>query len=145
MAKAILESLLKEKGLSKSVSVDSAGLSPDGTKASSESRETIEHLLGSDILRNHRQKSVHDVNLKEFDFIFTMTKEQREDLVKEGASSDKTFILKEFAGYTDDIDVKDPHFYTGKSDWKEGYGNCAREIQQALQKCLDRMTRDKHL
>jgi len=145
MAKAILESMLKEKGLSNEVSVDSAGLSPDGKKASSGSRETIKYLLGSDILRNHKQKSVRDVNLQEFDFIFTMTEGQREDLVKQFAASDKTFALKEFAGYINDIDIKEPWCYTGKSDWKEGYGNCAKEIQKALQKCLDRMTRDKFL
>ena len=74
-----------------------------------------------------------------------MTKGQRENLVREGASPDKTFVLKEFAGYVDDVDVKDPHFYKGKLDWKEGYGNCARELQQTLQRCLDRMIKSKSL
>ena len=80
MAKVILKESLKTQKLENQVYVDSAGTSAFETNASTKAKDVIEELYGSDLLSEHKPKSVNELDLDEFNLILTMEERQKSDL-----------------------------------------------------------------
>lgn len=133
MAKAILEQKLKIEGQLERFEVDSAAYEGSACQgASSEAREAIRRLFGSDLLVSHKSKKLSQELLDWADLILVMKAR-----MKRGLPPKKTWTVKEYAGSPGDI--ADP-LCCGTVD---AYLKCAEEISGALDVMLPRLLSDK--
>ena len=123
MAHAMFEKMVKEQN--KNVQVYSCGI-----YAQNGDIETMNEY-GID-LRNHRATNIRNSNIKDMDVILCATISHKNSVINMYPElKEKVFTMKEYAGYPqNDLDIKDPWGYG-----IEVYKNCAKEIQE----CLDRI------
>lgn len=135
MAEAIFRKLLQQEGFSDEYSCSSAGVyAYEGDPASLEARHIIKKY-GLD-LSGHYARTLDDEAVREAFIILTMTGKHRRTLLEVyPEAADKTFTLKEFAGYdSSDWDIRDPFGYDEKV-----YQECAEELKAAFHKILDKL------
>jgi protein-tyrosine-phosphatase len=133
MAKAILEQMLKERGLERKILVDSAAKGiPTHPTASNNARQAIKELYGKDLLANHKPKPINNLNLNNCNLILTMQKHHKNDL-----PPNKTYTLKEYAGHKQDIDIQDPY-----GENLQEYRKCRDQIKKCLQLAIKRIIED---
>jgi len=122
MAEALMRKMAEERG--KDLRLLSAGLgAAEGLTASGYAVEVMENRGIS--LKKHQSRPVDDILLAEADFIFTMTRQQKEYLLYSRPDLvDKVIALAEYGGE----DIADPF-----GNDLESYEICAKQ----LEKCLD--------
>lgn len=131
MAAALFDKIAMERGLD--VRIESAGLfAADGEPASTEAVVVMKEY-GIDLLGFHAQ-SINTELLEKCDLILTMTAAHK--MVLEQNAAGKVYTLCEYAGLEGDI--PDP-FGGSVGD----YELCAKRIYEALEKCADRLEREK--
>jgi len=135
MAEAIFKDIIAEKGIQDEFEVCSAGVYAfDNDPASYQAIEVMKNEFNID-LKPHRAKVMDGSDIEKADLIFTMTRHHRNmiiDIYPE--ASDKVYVLKEFAGLTEDLDVIDPF----GQDY-DVYKSCANDIEGLLLKVLERL------
>ncbi len=134
MAQALLEEMVKEKGLD--IKVKSAGIFAfDGQEAS---ENAIEVLKSEGIdLSNHRANIIYRDLLEEADLILTMgISHKRALLSKFDFVKGKIYTLKEYA-YGEEEDIDDP--FGGDL---QVYNKTKEEIKEALKEVIKRLTVD---
>jgi len=114
----MLKSILKENGLEDKILVDSAGLSdkwtgktcgdamPEDIIKEIEKRGTrLEEFMR---LKKHRVRTLDRQFVDKSDLIFVFERSQKDQIAqKYPEAKDKTFVIKEFAGYKNDVDIED--------------------------------------
>lgn len=135
MAHKMLEKKAKEQ--EKDIKVYSCGIwAQDGDIPTYEGIEVMKEY-GID-LKTHRATNIKSSNIEDMDVILCATFNHKINVISLYPElKDKIFTMKEYAGcYGDDIDIKDP--------WGYGitvYQNCAKEIEQCIDKILERMNK----
>ncbi len=131
MAKVILEQLLKGKGHTGKLLVESAAYDdPTLPTASDNARKAMKQLFGADLLASYRAKRLDSKLVAWADLVLVMA-----GRMKKGLPTVKTRTLKEYAGETGDI--SDP--------WGKGaevYVKCAGEIRDCLVASWSTLTRE---
>jgi len=124
MAEVLMRKLAEDRGMGDEVRILSAGLGAmEGMTASGYAVEVMRNRGIS--LSQHQSRPVDDNLLAEADFIFTMTRSQKDYLLYSRPDlANKVFALAQYCGE----DIADPF---GNS--LESYELCA----QQLEKCLD--------
>ena len=130
MAQGLLEKRLKELG--RKDIVRSCGIyAYDGDPATDESIEAIEEY-GVD-LKKHKATNIGKSEIKKMDLILCATNEHKKEVLKRYKElSEKTYTMKEYAGYKDSLDLADPWGYTMHT-----YRKCAQEIAVIIEKILE--------
>ena len=129
MAAALLNKMALEKGLE--LSIESAGvLAVEGENASSEAIVAMSEY-GIDLMGHHAQNVTQEL-IEKSDLILTMT--QAHKMLFLEVAPEKVYTLGEFAGL--DYDIEDP--FGGDV---EDYRRTAKQIEDALEKVLDRLQR----
>lgn len=122
MAKAIAEKLLSEKGTD--AAIDSAGISAeDGLDMNPNARFALQNRFGKEPFF-HTSRRIRKEDLKTFDRIFTMTRDQKAYLELLFGPSDRILAMP--------TDILDPW---GKT--KEEYLSCAEKIEESLKRLLE--------
>jgi len=130
MAKVILEQKLSAIDSGDSFEIDSAAYDgPTHQAASSNARQAIKKLYKQDLLAPHFAKKLTPELADWADVILVMGAR-----MKKGLSPGKTWTMMEYAGSSGD--VADP--FGGGLDT---YLKCARQISDALDKILSKLTR----
>lgn len=110
----------------------SSGTSAINGESSTENAIEVMKSYGVD-LSNHQAIHIKSTNVKATDYIFTMTKAHRDIILSIYPElKDKTYILKEYVGIQDYVDIDDPWGW----DYSV-YENCAREIVDCVDKLLN--------
>ena len=135
MAEGLFIKLWEESGRCELMSVSSAGTDTlDGLPASEEALDVL-FREGAD-LSGHRSRKASAKLLEEADYIFTMTRRQRESLQQHyPASAEKVWLLSEYASPGRESDVSDP-FAQGL----EQYQQVADEIKTSLRAIIERIS-----
>lgn len=133
MAHAMFTKLIKEKN--KKIEVYSCGIyAENGDTSTYEAIETMREC-GID-LKNHRATNIRNSNIKDMDVILCATTSHKNNVISMYPElKEKTFTMKEYAGYSqNDLDIKDP--------WGYGidvYKKCAKEIKECLNKIIEKL------
>ncbi len=135
MAEALFKDIIREKGFEKEFEVSSAGVYAfNGDPASYQAIEVMDKGFGIDI-KTHRAKVLDDLDLEKADLILTMTARHKNMILDiNPQASSKVFVLKEFTGSKEDLDVIDPY----GSDF-DTYKECALEIESLLLEVLNKI------
>ncbi len=119
MAQGICEKISEESSLG--IVADSAGISTVKGRPASDFAISVCREIGVDISR-HRTKSVRELDLSEYDFIFTMSPQHKHALIALGANPYKVWLLGAETG-----GIPDP--FGGDED---DYRRCRDEIYDAV-------------
>lgn len=130
MAEVLFKKMLKGN----ETVISSAGTAAfNGSPATDEARGVMKKR-GLD-LSGHKARRVNEEIVKESSIVFVMTQRHYDELVnKFPEHKDKIFILKQYAGFSEDTDIFDP---IGES--REVYENCARIIEECLRKIINKL------
>lgn len=135
MAEALFQKLLARLGRDNEYSCSSAGVyAYEGDPAPAEARQAMQKYGLN--LSGHAASILTDEATQQAFRILTMTGKHKQMLldVYPGAT-DKTFTLKEFAGYnSNNWDIQDPF---GQDT--TAYQSCAEELYAALHKIMDKL------
>lgn len=132
MAHKMLEKRAKEEG--KDIEVYSCGVyAEDGDIPTNEGIQVMKEY-GID-LSKHRATNIKNSNIKDMDVILCATKRHKEAVIYMYPElKERIYTMKEFAGFNkNDLDISDP--------WGYGIGvyrNCAKEIEDCIDKYLQR-------
>ena len=136
MAEAFFNTAISgDSRLSGRFSAISAGIAAlSGQPASINSLKVLEADWGID-LSCHRSKGLSPGRVRDAFLILTMTRSHKAALLSAFPElGSKVFTLKEYAGATGDIDVKDPYGMPA-----ETYRKCAKEIKDAVDKLVEKL------
>jgi protein-tyrosine-phosphatase len=114
----MFKSILKENHLENRIRVDSAGLSdkwfgktcgdaiPEDIIKEIENRDTrLEEFMH---LKKHKIKTLDRQFVDKSNIIFVFERQQKNQIIqKYPEAKDKTFVIKEFAGHKNDVDIED--------------------------------------
>lgn len=116
------------------VAVSSAGtFAGQGQPISSIAVETLEENGISPVGASTRR--LDSVVIRSSDIILTMEKAHRDEVVRiDAGAEDKTFLLKEYAGFTGDVEISDPF-----GDSIDGYRRCYLEIRECIDKIINKI------
>lgn len=138
MAEALFRDNINKNYSDRNIEVMSAGIyAYEGDPASHHALETMNDY-GVD-LSAHRAKQLKKEMIESANLILTMTEGHRRNVILlHPELKDKIFTINEYA-YQDDIqksknDIVDPY---GKN--KEEYTKCAKELEEALKRVLERI------
>jgi len=136
MAQGLLQKILKEKGI-ENVEVRSAGIA---ALPSYGIYGVLEKILREENIEisNHRPSQITVDIVRDSDLILVMERRHKEAILEMAPEvKDRVFLLKEFAGETENLDIADP---IGQPE--DVYRKRLLEIKQYLLKILDKL-RDK--
>ena len=136
MAQGLLQKILKEEGI-ENVEVRSAGIA---ALPSYGIYGVLEKILREENIEisNHRPNQITVDIVRDSDLILVMERRHKEaNLEMAPEVKDRVFLLKEFAGETENLDIPDP---IGQPE--DVYRKRLLEIKQYLLKILDKV-RDK--
>jgi len=136
MAQGLLQKILKEKGI-ENVEVRSAGIA---ALPSYGIYGVLEKILREENIEisNHRPSQITVDIVRDSDLILVMERRHKEAILEMAPEvKDRVFLLKEFAGETENLDIPDP---IGQPE--DVYRKRLLEIKQYLLKILDKL-RDK--
>lgn len=127
------EAIFRDKVQGLDVSVQSAGIAAmEGADASTHARKV---LKDRGITHRHQSQRLREDLIEWADLILTMTKSHKDLIgVWFPSASAKTYTLKEYVGYEEDVDIADP--FGGNL---ETYKNSALEIEQALERLYEQV------
>ena len=131
MAQWMFKKMVEERG--KNIEVYSCGVDAEDGWISPNSAIDVMKEYGVD-LKKHRSTSLRNSNIEKMDVILCAT-ENHKNIIKYiyPELKEKVFTMKEFAKYSkDDLNIADP--------WRCGidvYRNCAKEINECLNKIID--------
>lgn len=136
MAEALLRHEWQKRPGAPELKVASAGLAAlDGTQASEHAR-TVMREAGIE-LETHRSTLLNEDMVRQASLILVMGRQHYRQLLQlYPAASGKTFLLKEFAGMTENPEVADPYGGT-----LEEYRQTFKELQAAIAKIALRLER----
>jgi protein-tyrosine-phosphatase len=133
MAEGLFKKMLREKGI-ENVKVSSAGISASPSYGIYGVLEKVLTEEGIDI-SNHKPTQVTPQIVKEMDLILVMERRHKEAILQMAPEVEKrVFLLKEFAGEKEDLDIPDP---IGQSE--EVYRKRLEEVKGYLLKILGRI------
>jgi len=136
MAQGLLQKILKEEGI-ENVEVRSAGIAALPSYGIYGVLEKILTEEGIEI-SNHRPIQITVDIVRDSDLILVMERRHKEAILEMAPEvKDRVFLLKEFAGETENLDISDP---IGQPE--DVYRKRLLEIKQYLLKILDKV-RDK--
>lgn len=129
MAHAMLEKKIKE--INKDIEVYSCGIFAENGDIST--NEAVQTMKEYDIdLKKHKATNIQNSNIKEMDIILCATTAHKNNVINMYPElKEKIFTMKEYAGYNNDLDIKDP--------WGYGidvYKRCAKEIEECINKYI---------
>ena len=120
------------KSIKSDIEVSSAGIfALTGSNASPEAIEICKNH-GLD-LSEHRSCNIDDADINEMDLVLTATLEHA-NMIKNAYPELNIFSIKEYGGYCDDLNIKDP-IGGNLSDYEE----CFLEIKDALESISDNL------
>ncbi len=120
------------KSIKSDIEVSSAGIfALTGSNASPEAIEICKNH-GLD-LSEHRSCNIDDSDINEMDLVLTATLEHA-NMIKNAYPELNIFSIKEYGGYCDDLNIKDP-IGGNLSDYEE----CFLEIKDALESISDNL------
>lgn len=133
MAHKMMEKKANEQG--KNIEVYSSGVWAQDGDVPTQEGITVMKDYGID-LTTHRATNIRNSNIEDMDVILCATFSHKINVISMYPElKDKVFTMKEYAGcYGDDIDIRDPYGYG-----LNVYINCAKEIDECLDKILERM------
>lgn len=130
MAEKYFNYKVKKEKLETEYKAVSSGTSAINGQSSTENAIDVMKKYDVD-LSKHEAIHIKNINLNESDYIFTMTKAHKDIIISIYPElKDKTYILKEYLGMLEYVDVDDPWGW----DYSV-YENCAKEIVN----CVDRL------
>lgn len=129
MAHAMLEKKIKE--INKDIEVYSCGIFAENGDIST--NEAVQTMKEYDIdLKKHKATNIQNSNIKDMDIILCATTAHKNNVINMYPElKEKIFTMKEYAGYNNDLDIKDP--------WGYGidvYKRCAKEIEECINKYI---------
>lgn len=133
MAQGLLQKILKEKGI-ENVEVRSAGIA---ALPSYGIYGVLEKILREENIEisNHRPNQITVDIVRDSDLILVMERRHKEAILEMAPEvKDRVFLLKEFAGETENLDIPDP---IGQPE--DVYRKRLLEIKQYLLKILDKV------
>lgn len=132
MAHKMLEKRAKEEN--KNIEVYSCGVyAVNGDVPTYEGIEVMREY-GID-LSKHRATNIRSSNIKEMDIILCATNSHKNNVIAMYPElKEKVFTMKEYAGYKDDLDIKDPWGYG-----IETYRMCTSEIENCINRMIDKL------
>jgi len=129
MADGYLKMKIKQLGLEDKVTVDSAGTHAVSGENSTKFANLAIGEYGVE-LNGHVAKTLEQAKVRTADYLLVMTSRHKRDLINRYPELEqKVFLLKEYAGEQDYMDIDDPW---GLS--LDIYNSCAKEIVS----CIDR-------
>ena len=137
MAEAMLKKMLKDKNI-ENIEVCSSGIYADtGDIPTENAIEVVQENYNID-LSHHRATNIKESQIEKMDLILCATLSHKMAVVQFYPElKDKVFTMKEYAGLTFEgmnFDISDPWGYD-----KRVYENCAKEIQECLEKIVERI------
>ena len=135
MAQGIFAKLWEESGRSELLNVSSAGTDTiDGLSATEEALDVLRRE-GADLM-GHRSRKATGRLIEEANYIFTMTRQQRDALRQlYPASAERIWLLHEYAFPGNESDVSDPFGQGGRQ-----YQLTAGDIKAAILKVVEKIT-----
>lgn len=131
MAEKYFNYKISEKNLEEKYKAISSGTSAINGESSTENAIEVMKKYGID-LSNHEAVHIKNADILNADYIFAMTQAHKDTiLLAYPELKDKTYILKEYIGICDYVDIDDPWGW----DYTV-YENCAKEIVAAVDKLL---------
>lgn len=131
MAEKYFNYKINEKKLEEKYRAISSGTSAINGQSSTENAIEVMKKYGVD-LSNHMAIHMKDADMQNVEYIFAMTKAHRDIVLSIYPELEKkTYILKEFIGILDYVDIDDPWGW----DYTV-YENCAKEIVAVVDKLL---------
>ena len=131
MAEKYFNYKISEKNLEEKYKAISSGTSAINGESSTENAIEVMKKYGVD-LSNHEAVHIKNADILNADYIFAMTQAHKDTiLLAYPELKDKTYILKEYIGICDYVDIDDPWGW----DYTV-YENCAKEIVAAVDKLL---------
>ena len=131
MAEKYFNYKISEKNLEEKYKAISSGTSAINGQSSTENAIEVMKKYGVD-LSNHEAVHIKSADILNADYIFAMTQAHKDTiLLAYPELKDKTYILKEYIGICDYVDIDDPWGW----DYTV-YENCAKEIVAAVDKLL---------
>ena len=131
MAEKYFNYKISEKNLEEKYKAISSGTSAINGESSTENAIEVMKKYGID-LSNHEAVNIKNADILNADYIFAMTQAHKDTiLLAYPELKDKTYILKEYTGICDYVDIDDPWGW----DYTV-YENCAKEIVAAVDKLL---------
>lgn len=132
MAHKMAEEKAKEKN--KNIEVYSCGVY--AINGDVPTYEGIEAMKEYEIdLSKHRATNIRNSNIKEMDVILCATNSHKNNVIAMYPElKERVFTIKEYAGYKDSLDIKDPWGYG-----IETYRICASEIEECINKIINKL------
>lgn len=132
MAHRMLEKRAKEEN--KNIEVYSCGVyAINGDVPTYEGIEVMREY-GID-LSKHRATNIRNSGIEDMDVILCATNSHKNNVIAMyPALKEKVFTIKEYAGYRDNLDIKDPWGYG-----IETYRMCVSEIEDCINKMIDKL------
>lgn len=132
MAHRMLEKRAKEEN--KNIEVYSCGVyAINGDVPTYEGIEVMREY-GID-LSKHRATNIRNSGIEDMDVILCATNSHKNNVIAMyPALKEKVFTIKEYAGYRDNLDIKDPWGYG-----IETYRMCVSEIEDYINKMIDKL------
>jgi len=136
MAQGLLKNMLREEGI-KDVKVSSAGTAALSSYGIYGILEKV--LKEEDIeISNHKPIQVTAEIVKDADLVLVMEKRHKEAILEMAPEvENRVFLLKEFAGEKENLDIPDP---IGQPE--EAYRSRLQEIKEYLLKILEKIKKD---
>lgn len=133
MAEYLLKKIAKDKG--KQLEISSCGTyASDGDMSTYDAIEVLKDEYGID-MKKHRATNIINANIKNSDIILCATVNHKAFVLQMFPElKNKVYTIKEYSGETSNLDIYDP--------WgcgKEAYRQCASEINQLLNKIIDKL------
>jgi protein-tyrosine-phosphatase len=129
----IAESYLAKKSIELNLEVLSAGLNAQGLSCTKETLDIMKRERMS--TPNHASRQLTGKLLQDADLILTMEERYKNAiLLCYPQFENKVFTLREFAGETRNLDIKDPY---GRNF--EAYEQCAEEIKSGIDKSFKKI------
>jgi len=133
MAEKLLEKMLREERI-ENVEVESSGIAALPSYTIYGALEKVLREEGIQV-SNHKPRQTTPQIVRDADLILVMEKRQKEAILEMAPDvKDKVFLLKEFAGERENLDIPDP---LGQPE--EVYQARLNEIRGYLKKVLDRI------
>lgn len=134
MADGLAKKIVKEKQLN--IEIYSAGIYAMKGEHASYNSVAIMKEYDVDIV-THTATPIEDINIKEMDLILCATRKHKMQIVsKYPELAEKTYTMKEYAGYDKDgadVDIQDPWGYELNT-----YRICAAEISYCVDKIIEK-------
>jgi len=137
VAAAVFRDLVRQRGLSDKVAVDSAGTYGFHVGDTADSRAIESAGRRGVDLSTHRARRICDDDFSEFDYILAMDRENYDDLLAVSPSGleNRVHLLIQFAPHLGEDEVPDP-YYGGPS----GFEHVLDMVQEAAVSLLDHIS-----